>query len=99
MQSFTEQRVARYVFVPQNNEHTTRNNINIPGKRYRCIRQSVKLKYLDRELLIDPRCKMTHFEPLAVGAIYVTARLTTLPYNSFKSYCSNTKLNLILIYL
>ena len=28
----------------------------------------------------------------------VTALLTLLPYNSLKSYCANTKLNLFFIY-
>ena len=41
---------------------------------------------------------MTHVSPLAVGACHVTGMLTMLPYNIFKSYCANTKLNLIYRY-
>ena len=35
---------------------------------------------------------------LQLGRYCVTAMLTTLPYNSFKPYCANTKLYQILIY-
>ena len=58
----------------------------------------------DRELLIDHKeecCKLCFSEttphhkmksvPLAVEALRVLAKLTTLPYGSLKSYCAKYK--------
>ena len=41
---------------------------------------------------------MAHFSFWQLGLHFVTAMLISLPYNSIKFYCANTKLDLILIY-
>ena len=44
------------------------------------------------------KCKLTHVRYWQLELHCVTALLTLLPYNSLKSYCANTKLNLFFNY-